>query len=182
MAPFVILIKMLYMIGGPPRMGKSTLAQKLLAEQSLPYVSTDALTVMLKPLGEPSFYSPEKSARLFPLLELFIMRMLKSSPNYVIEGDAFSPHHVSELQNKYDVKAVFLTMSKVSTDAVIRFAQFDNWASEDTPKQLEDLAARIVAASEVIKEECEHFSIPHFDLSSDYATNFERAYKLLVDN
>lgn len=72
---------MLYLIGGPPRMGKSTLARLVLTENKIPYVSTDGLTVMLKPIGQPSFYSLEKSNLFFPFLELFISRITKSYPD-----------------------------------------------------------------------------------------------------
>lgn len=171
---------MLYLIGGPPRMGKSTLAQKLLKEQTIPYVSTDGLTVMLKPMGEPSFYSPEKAARLYPVLETFISRMLKVCPDYTIEGDAFSPHHVDALRENHELRAIFFTMSQVSKDDIIQYAKYDNWASSDTESQLDDLVNRITDASKIIQEECLRLDIPCFDLSNNYEKTFELAYRALT--
>jgi hypothetical protein len=106
--------------------------------------------------------------------------MLSSVPDYLVEGDAFTPHHVDELKQKYELKAVFLTMSRISTTDILKFAKFDNWASENIPMQLKELAASIVAASKVIEEECEHFGVPCFDMSDDYDANFEKAYKSLL--
>jgi len=73
---------MIYMIGGPPRTGKSSLAQLIMKNYQIPYVSTGGLTAMLKPIGQPSFYNSEKSERFFPYLELFIDRM--SDPRIIL--------------------------------------------------------------------------------------------------
>lgn len=172
---------MLYLIGGPPRVGKSSLAQRLLTDLTIPYVSTDALTVMLKPMGEPSFYSPEKAARFFPMMDGFISRMLKICPDYTIEGDAFSPHHVDALKEKYELRAVYLGMSNISTENIIRHANYDNWAEQDNEEELKQLATRIVSASKEIEAECAHLGIPYFDLATDYDKMAQQAFDALAN-
>ena len=172
---------MLYMIGGPPRMGKSSLAQLILNRHNIPYVSTDGLTVMLKPIGQPSFYSPKKSERFFPYLELFIDRMLKSVPDYLIEGDAFSPQHVKKLEEKYKLKSVFLTMSKVNPESIIKHTKFDRWTDDVHAEELSYLCERITAASKDIQAQCNHVGARNIDLSQDYDQQIKAAYEYLMN-
>jgi hypothetical protein len=161
-------------------MGKSTLAQKLLKEKGIPYVSTDGLTVMLKPAGQPSFYSPEKAELFYPYLDLFISRMQNVGPDYVIEGDAFSPHHVDTLKQKYDISCVFLIMSQVKASNILQYIQHDAWARNITDEHMNDLINRVTKASEQIATDCNKYELPCFDLSHDYTTAFERAYRSLI--
>ncbi len=46
---------MLYFIGGPAKVGKSKLAEKLLHDKGIPYIPTDILMVILKENGIENF-------------------------------------------------------------------------------------------------------------------------------
>ena len=161
-------------------MGKSTMAQKLLSDLSIPYVSTDALTVMLKPVGQPSFYSPEKSERFFPYLDLFISRILAVGPDYAIEGDAFSPDHFKRLEAKYELRSIFLTMPDITAKSITTNIKHDDWSNSVMSQHLEDLVHRIRQASSQIQSECERLKINCYDLSGNYDLEFQKAYRALV--
>ena len=107
--------------------------------------------------------------------------MIKVCPDYTIEGDAFGPHHVDALREKYELRAVFLGMSVTTAENIVKYAQYDNWAGENDVEKFNDLIQRIVEASRVNQSECEHFDIPYFDLSNDYEAQFLNAYKSLAD-
>lgn len=171
---------MLYLISGPPRMGKSSLAQELLTKRKVPYVSTDGLTVMLKPIGQPSFYDTEKSERFFPYLDLFISRIISVGPDYAIEGDAFSPKHVEILKKKYELRCIFLTMRDITKESIVSHTKHDNWSSRITTDQMDYLVKRIKMASAEIEKECNKFDIASFDLSDDYNKTFKDAYDYLI--
>ncbi|HEX8182722.1 MAG TPA: hypothetical protein VF575_03930 [Candidatus Saccharimonadales bacterium] len=173
---------MLYLIGGPPRMGKSTMAQRLLKDATLPYVSTDGLTVMLEPAGLSSFYDVRKSELFFPYLDLFVSRIIKSCPDYLIEGDAFGPDHVEILKTKYDLKCVFLTMNHTSTEKIVQNVGFDRWTDEVSNEHLEGLVKRIQLASKDIQLKCELYNIKCIDLSENYTEGFDEAYQFLRSN
>lgn len=161
-------------------MGKSTLAQKLLDEKKIPYVSTDGLTVMLKPAGQPSFYSPEKAKRFYPYLDLFMSRMESVGPEYTIEGDSFSPEHVSKLKQKYELKCVYLIMKNPRLDNILKYAQHDNWPSSVSHEHLNTLVERIKKASYELEEQCEQYGIACYDLSDNYASAILRAHSALT--
>jgi hypothetical protein len=171
---------MLYLIGGPPRMGKSALAQKLLEDDGISGVSTDGLTVMLKAQGVPVFYSPLKADRFYPYLKKFIGRIMETEADYVIEGDAFMPRHVAEIAAHHPVQCVFLGMSEITPRSIIEYQHYDTWANQDTPAQLENLVARIISTSRTIKAQCRKHNLPYVDLSGDYDKGFTQAYQLLT--
>lgn len=171
---------MFYLIGGPPRMGKSTLAQQLLDEEKIPYVSSDGLTVMLKPAGQPSFYSPQKADQFYPYLELFMDRMQTVGPQYTIEGDAFSPQHVAALSKKHEIKSIFLVMKEIRKADILNFLQHDTWASKISSAQLDNLVLRIKRASKDLEEECIKYDIACVDLSKDYLHSLSRAKAILL--
>lgn len=53
---------MIYLIGGPPRCGKTTVANKLSIDTGIPWVSTDTIEGMVKP-----YIDKADIARLFPI-------------------------------------------------------------------------------------------------------------------
>ena len=161
-------------------MGKSSLAQLILKKNGIPYVSTDALTVMLGPIGQTTFYDQDKAKQFFPYLELFIDRILKTAPDYVIEGDAFSPEHVKILEKQYDITSVFLTMNQVSPESITKNIQHDTWTDHISTKELQILCQRITTASKDIQTQCENLGLPHVDLSRNYSRQFKSAYTHLM--
>ncbi len=163
-------------------MGKSTLAQRVLKERGIAYVSTDGLTVMLKPEGLPSFYSPKKAELFFPYLDAFISRMVPIGPDYLIEGDSFSPEHVVKLKNKYQLRCIFTIMPEISVTSMLSHTQHDKWTNEYSKDHLEGLVKRIKAASESIRQDCLLTGIPCYDLSHDYDSTINEAYHQLMSD
>jgi len=84
------------------------------------------------------------------------------------------------LQGKYEIKALFLVMSKVDSLSVANNAKFDRWTDEIDEEQLLDICKRIAAASSELKAQCDKAGIASFDLATDYEQNFRRAYDYLV--
>ncbi|MFI1301883.1 hypothetical protein [Streptomyces sioyaensis] len=92
---------MIYLIGGPPRVGKSTLAWMLLEREGLPGCPTDALVSMLQRAapehGVRHGTHPDKAVPAQPFLIEFIRAAAEalddSDPQdgYVVEGDIGTP-------------------------------------------------------------------------------------------
>lgn len=115
---------MLYLIGGPPRVGKSTLAQMLVDKKNVPYVPTDALFHTLKdtsstPIVDDKSGFDKKAQDLFPYLLTLARHLVWGAPDFCLEGDGFLPQQVKKLSEdevikKYQVKCVFLGFSKIT--------------------------------------------------------------------
>jgi cytidylate kinase len=52
---------MIYLIGGPPKCGKTTLAKRLSKSKGIPWVSTDTLQCVIKP-----YMNKKDFSKIFP--------------------------------------------------------------------------------------------------------------------
>ncbi len=124
---------MIYLIGGPPKCGKTTLAKYLLKEKGIPWVSTDTLQNIVKA------YTKEKDfVKLFPssvqrcdtndekfskfpsdeiinayrvqartiwdAIYMFVVSEITDENDFVIEGYHIEPEFIAKLNNEYKDK------------------------------------------------------------------------------
>ncbi len=122
---------MIYLIGGPPKCGKTTLAKYLLKEKGMPWVSTDTLQNIVKA------YTKEKDfVKLFPssvqrcdtndekyskfssdeiinayriqartiwdAIDMFVVSEMTDENDFVIEGYHIEPELIAKLNKKYE--------------------------------------------------------------------------------
>lgn len=181
---------MLYLIGGAPRVGKSTLAKVILQRNKIAYVDADWVIHMLMftapQLGVKVFSDFNKSefrkkaVNFYPYLFQFIKYNQSVVENYVIEGDSFLPKHVSKLQKDFQVKSCFLGTSKLNPEILLNNPSKNNWIKKLTPQQLKDLCEWIIDMSYFLKKECFTYKITYFDVSKNYRGQIEKAYKYLL--
>ena len=120
---------MIYLIGGAPRTGKSTLCQRVANECRIGWISTDLIKEVLDQAGvkKPARWSAnlreiaDAADRFFPYLERFIWGVNSMADAYVIEGVDFLPSQVSELSKAFALRAVFLGRSTITLDQLDRF-------------------------------------------------------------
>lgn len=156
---------MLIVIGGPCRVGKSTLAGTVSDALGCSPVPTDALVWMLQKgapeLGVRHGTNLDKGERLFPFLAPFVEAYTASGQTLLLEGDAVAPRHVSTLAEHLPTRACFLVHLGVRPPDLARDG---GWAARHSPEQLASLARFVAHASERIVEECRQFGWPYFDV------------------
>lgn len=87
---------------------------------------------------------------------------------------------MSILRDKYDVRAVFLTMSQIDPDLVVSKAKHDRWTDNISVDELKYLCKRIAIAGEEIRKQCEELNITHFDMSQSYEEQFRNVSEYLM--
>src|SRR4051812_6524231 len=101
---------MIYLLGGAPRAGKSTLCQLTSAKMKIGWISTDLLVDLLRVKNDEGVNSewnasPEAimatAEWFFPYLERFVWGVSSQAQNYMIEGVGFLPTQVSQLATRY---------------------------------------------------------------------------------
>ncbi len=175
---------MIYLIGGPPRVGKSTLAQKFTKEKNIPFISTDMLLWMLiDTIPELNLWKPytEVPKKFFPFLKNFVKHTVATVPDYVIEGDAFYPEQVAELQKEFQVRACFLGTSHISLETIKKHVGHNDWLDEISEQEKTDLPGWIMEVSGTIQAECKKFSLPYFDTASNFEEAINRAFQSLLE-
>lgn len=121
---------MIYLIGGPPKCGKTTLAKYLSKKHGIPWVSTDTLQNVIKPyvsqgsLAElfPANFQREESndikfekysseeiisayqqqaKTVYDAIDMFCVSEITDGNNFVIEGYHVEPELLKQLIEKY---------------------------------------------------------------------------------
>lgn len=183
---------MIYLIGGVPRIGKSTLASRILERDKIAYVDTDWIVHMLMyaaPQAGVKTYTDfnliefkNKAEKFYPFLYQFIKHNQPVVENYVIEGDSFLPEHVSLLQKEFNIKACFLGSSNLKPETLLNNpSKNDWWIKKMSSQQLSDLCNWIMDMSSFLEKECSLYKITYFDVAINYREQIEKAYNYLLD-
>ena len=182
---------MLYLIGGVPRVGKSTLANIILERNKIAYVDTDWIIHMLmyaapqlgvkvySNLNEHEFRN--KAINFFPFLYQFVKYNQPVVEKYIVEGDSFLPEHVSKLQKDFHVSSCFLGLSNLQPETLLNNpSKNDWWIKKLSPQQLTDLCEWVQDISSIIEKDCRSYKIMYFDLAKHHRDQKEKAYQYLL--
>ncbi len=176
---------MIYLIGGAPRVGKTTLAKIILERKNIPFIPADVLTQAIDhtypKLGVRSGEWEDIPDKFYPYLREFVSQMKWNLPDYVIEGDSFFPRHVKKLAKEFKVKSVFLGTSHASLEEIKKFAFHGDWTNDLSEKKQKELPDWLVSLSKMFKTEADKYKIPYFDMSEDREQKLEEAYSALFD-
>jgi len=107
--------KLLYLIGGAARSGKSTLARRLLQAHRMPYFCVDHLTSGLE-AGAPALGvrhelpDQRRGELVWPVLCGVLRNVVEVEPEYVVEGNVLLPARIAEFAaaHRGRVRACFL--------------------------------------------------------------------------
>lgn len=140
---------MIYLIGGPPKCGKTTLAKKLSKSKKIPWVSTDTLQNVIKPyLNKKDFsknfpvnsqckknnderyskYSTDeiidvyqKQAKTsYQAIDMFAISEITDGNDFIIEGYRIEPELATKLNSKYPNKIKTVFLIKSNKEKFIR--------------------------------------------------------------
>ena len=171
---------MIYLIGGTPRVGKTTLSKIILERKGVPFIPADVLTHALDHTY-PQFEIrkggwkniPDK---FFPYLRRFVESLTFSLPDYVVEGDSFFPEHADKLAKEFKVKSVFLGTSHITLADILKYSNHDNWVKNKPKEEQEALPEGLIEISKVIQSGAHKYGIPYVDMSGDREKRLEEGY------
>ena len=186
-------LRMLYLIGGASRAGKTLVAQQLLEKYAIPRFSVDYLITALQK-GAPDLgihhdqKRQERSERVWPYLKPLLCNLLHEEPSYTVEGDALLPKLIRELidENPERVRACFLGYPRIELEqklkAVVSFTgRINNWTSGMSAVELEPYICEGIKDSREIEIECKAANLSFFDISRDFEAGINLAVDYLVN-
>jgi hypothetical protein len=177
---------MLYLIGGAPRVGKTTLAHSVMMRRHIPYISTDVLTQALDAsfpeLKIRNIEWSEIPQRFYVYLHAFSKYSQECMKDYLIEGVSIRPDHASKLAKEFNVKSCFLGASRIDLTDIKRYSIFDDWVGRLPQEEQLLIPARIVSLSSTFEAECTTAKIPYFNVAHNWTVALEQAYSSLFGN
>lgn len=180
-------MRVLYIVGGAPRAGKSILAQRMLEEHKVAYFPTDILMMGLArampELGlNPSDPACIRAPIMWPILRAMATTFLENRQDYLLEGDVLLPSHVVELRARFGaaVKSCFIGYETADSPAKVgdirRHAEGkQDWTNECDDAHLLRIVDEFKSLSAQLRIECAQFELAYFDGSADLFAAIEKA-------
>jgi hypothetical protein len=182
---------MLYLVSGASRSGKTIIANKILEQKQIPYLSLDTV-VMGFTNGIPEYgvhdrlFPAEIAEKIWSFLKAMCESILWAEMDYVIEGEAILPGLVGELLDKYPdkIRLCFVGYIDVHTDTkLIDIKTYSDgrgdWLTTETDGFIRDHIQNMVEHSRRIKSDCDKYDMPYFDTSRDFEGAIQQATKHL---
>jgi hypothetical protein len=169
--------RILYLVGGAPRVGKSVLAQRLLKTEGIPWLPTDVLRTVLRrvlPELDAVDQDPADAAQLaelmYPHIEQAAEVCAEEAGQFLIEGFELSPSYPARLQAALvgtTVRSCFLGHCGFSADDLASYRgpkpQHEREASRG---ELNEAAAWIRLHSQQLREECDEEGLLYLDVGA----------------
>lgn len=175
---------MIYLIGGAPRVGKTILASRILARNNISCLSTDVIRNFLEhspsKIGVLDLEEADRPKAFAPYFFQLLRILQKKYPNYVIEGDIFTPEQVASLQEAITLKCCFLGSSNITLEDITQIDPSPNWVKKLLPEEQVEVPERVMLRSVFFKTEAAHHNFPYFDIYPNRDMALESAYAFLI--
>lgn len=170
---------MIYLIGGPGRSGKTTLAWRLAKRHDIPFFSLDYLMMGLHH-GAPTLHVDPHQAeasialRMWPVCRPMIIAMLENGEEYCVEGFTLTPEHASQVIDLFpdDIRACFLGYCMADAQRKWRDErQYPTTNSWPADRQNDEALAEIEFMKQVsiaLREDCARKGFRFFDTSTEF--------------
>lgn len=177
---------MLYLIGGPVRVGKSGLARLVSQRLGVFSLTTDALTTMIgrvlpeTRLAGGKIPQEEWENNFYPFLRKFLKTVQFDYEDFILEGAVISPTIVHKLSDKFDLQCIFVGNSEAELITLLEYMGPNIWLRNASPEELQLIPQNIIVRSKELEKASEECGYSYVDLAGDYGKHLEKAYKLLT--
>jgi hypothetical protein len=180
---------MLYLVGGAPRTGKSSLAMAMLRTHGVPWLPTDVVRHILRrtmreidAIESGPDYVDGLAQLMHPIIEELIELCLGQAHQYLIEGVEILPSHIEGYAARFgQIHACFLGDS-VASAATLRAYQGENpWHQVHTQVELEGMATAIRERSARTADQCRQLGLDSIDVGpAGFHGMIEQGLEVLV--
>ena len=188
------MVKMLYLVSGTSRSGKTLIAEKLMEQKQIPYMSLDWLmmgfTNGMPQLGiHDKLFPDEIAKRLWSFFKAMCESMLYLEIDYIIEGEAMLPELIQELLDIYPdkIKICFVGYTDIDIDQKAQdiktySTRRGDWLTKESDDYIYEHIDNMVTHSRKIKDGCEKYNMTYFDTSTNFMDAIENAKNYLLSN
>jgi len=186
--------RVLYLVGGPPRVGKSALAQRLLTDDGIAWLPTDVIRTVLRrvlPDLDAADQDPVDAVRLaevmYPHIEQAAEVCAEEAGQFLIEGFELLPSHPARLQAALPgttIRACFLGHQDFSPRDLASYRGPKPQHEHQLPAaELAEAAAWIRRHSRHLRRECQAAGQPYVDVGAlGFRDAMQRARRHLLES
>ena len=175
---------MIYLIGGAPRTGKTTLSNMILKRDRISCLSTDMIRNLLDfsptKLGILDLEYNKRPEYFFPYFLQFLKILQNRGTDIILEGDIFTPEQLDSIKDRIDFKCCFLGFSSVKLEDLKKGDPQTDWVSRKSQEEQDKIPGNLVKISNKTKEECSKYNFQYFDVSIDREGTLEKVYHYLM--
>ncbi len=164
----------LYLVGGPPRVGKSSLAQRLLDLDRIPWLPTDVLRTVLRrvvpeldAIDQDPVDASLLSELMYPHIEKAAEVCAEENKRFLIVGFELSaayPARLGAALHNIKIRACFLGNRSFSTDELAGYQGPKPQHRGATRDELKEAASWIRRRSQQLHEECLNAGVAYIDV------------------
>lgn len=180
---------MIILISAVSSTGKTLMAQQLLEQYHIPYLSIDHLKMGLYRGDKNCGFTPLDSTevigdQLWPILKGIIMTNVENQQHNIIEGCYILPHYLNDFDSHYSEKIipVFFGFSPnyIQENFETKIVQhrnaveFRNWPEERTINEL-------IKEHAEFKADCVKAGVKYFEIEKDYEEEILKVYDYIAD-
>jgi hypothetical protein len=164
-----------YLVGGAPRVGKSSLAQRLLVLDGIPWLPTDVIRTVVRrvaPDVDAVDQDPVDAMALaevmYPHIEKAAEVCAEEASRFLIEGFELAPSWPLRLRAALggtEIRACFLGHGSFSAEDLAGYRGPKPQSERDlSPQQLRESASWIRQRSRQLRQQCEALRVPYVDV------------------
>jgi hypothetical protein len=181
-----------YLVGGAPRVGKSSLAQRLLAIDGIPWLPADVIRTVVRrvvPEVDAADQDPVDAAALaevmYPHIEQAAEVCAEEADRFLIEGFELAPSYPIRLRAALggtEIRACFLGHASFSAADLAGYRGPKPQAESDlSPEDLRESASWIRRRSIQLRQECADLRVPYVDVGeAGFEVAMAEARRLLL--
>lgn len=178
----------IYLIGGVPRTGKSSLARRLVRKLGILNTDTDDLQALFNPFpqlrigyyGNP--HIQEVMGNFRPSLEHFIGKVVAGGESMVIHGQAIDPAIAVKCEQSPHIRSCFMGMSnaEASFASIRQHEKPQDWTAHESDDSLRFLVGAFAERSHVLEQTCHALGLLYVDTTPNMVHALHTAYEHLT--
>jgi hypothetical protein len=165
----------IYLVGGAPRVGKSSLAQRMLAVDGIPWLPTDVIRTVVRrvaPEVDAIDQDPVDATALaeimYPHIEQAVEVCAEEANHFLIEGFELAPCYPMRLRaalGQTEIRACFLGHGSFSAADLAGYRGPKPQAESDLSSgELHEAASWIRHRSRQLRQQCDSLRVPYVDV------------------
>lgn len=182
----------IYLVGGAPRVGKSSLAQRLLVSDGIPWLPTDVIrTVVRRVVPEVDAVDQDPvdavafAEVMYPHIEQAAEVCAEEADRFLIEGFELAPSYPARLRAALagsEIRACFLGHRSFSAEDLAAYRGPKPQSEGDlSPGELRESASWIRHRSRELAEQCTALRVPYVDVGQvGFSAAMAEARRLLL--